>query len=143
MPTITLHIGSSFNGCYTPIVGLPWLIFLSSPPIKHHRRFYPPPFRLQPHHPAEPLMQPSIVEGYLQVDMVGIDRQRKKLTRIWNLLTLVLVASTLVATRMKALLKFLQPNKVSRIPTGSSNNVMLELQECNVGIAEREVSKSE
>ncbi|KAF5811671.1 putative non-specific serine/threonine protein kinase [Helianthus annuus] len=26
------------------------------------RRFYPPPFKLQPHHPAKPLMPPSTVE---------------------------------------------------------------------------------
>ncbi|MFS7936659.1 hypothetical protein Hanom_Chr05g00418371 [Helianthus anomalus] len=55
-------------GCYTtPRVGLPWLIFISSPPIKHHRRFYPPPFRLQPHHPAEPLTPPSTVKVSLLV----------------------------------------------------------------------------
>ncbi|KAJ0510625.1 putative glucose-1-phosphate adenylyltransferase [Helianthus annuus] len=62
------------------------------PSDKTPSSFYPPPFRLQPHHPAEPLTPPSIVEGYLQVDMVGTDRWRKQLTRIWKLLTLVLVA---------------------------------------------------
>ncbi|MFS7916928.1 putative polynucleotide adenylyltransferase [Helianthus anomalus] len=37
-------------------------LHLCSPPIKHHRRFYPPPFRLQPHHPPEPLTPPSTVK---------------------------------------------------------------------------------